>query len=114
MTERYVKQCLCQACNEKLINIKPGDFESTKLLISRECGKYVYAVSIGCGYLNMRWVIKDIQAGIGIKVAEWYIGPEFGGFSLSEYEYPSIVEWARRVVIRFETSLRLYSKRLGR
>lgn len=114
MTERYVKQCLCQACNEKLINIKPGDFDSTKQLISRECDKYEYAVIIGCGYLNMRCFIKDIQAGIGIKVAECHIGHEFGGFSLSEYEYPSIVEWARRVVARFETRLRLYSKRLGR
>ena len=112
MTERYVEHCICQACKEKLINIKPGDFETRKLR-AWNGDEWAYAISIGFPYLNMRWDIKDFQSGRGIKVDEWYLS-DYAGLNMVVYEYSSIAEWARRVVHRFESRLRLYSKRLGR
>lgn len=112
MTERYVEHCICQVCKEKLINIKPSDFEVRKLR-AWDGDKWLYAISIGCPYLNIRWDIKEPQAGRGVKVDEWYLS-DYAGLNMTVLEYPSIAEWARRVVARFETRLRLYSKRLGR
>lgn len=107
MTERYVSHCICQACKAKQINIKPSDFyitESNEI----EGGKWATAVWVRVPYLNFYWYLYG-----SLKVNEYYIN-ERGGFAMFAYNYPSIAEWARRVVARFETRLRLYSKRLGR
>lgn len=107
MTERYVSHCICQACKAKLINIKPRDLVVTKCCDVFD-GNCIEGVSVAIPYLSFRWCIYD-----GVKVIECYID-ERAGLAISTYDYPSIAEWARRVVIRFETRLRLYSKRLGR
>lgn len=111
MTGRYVKQCLCQACKAKQINIKPRDFAVSVSMTYEQNKMRVISVSIGWAYFNMFWWLKSCPNG-GVKVEEYHMGT-FSGVNMVVYEYSSIAEWARRVVARFETGLRLYSKRLG-
>lgn len=64
MTERYVKQCLCQAFKAKQINIKPRDFAASGFMTYEQNKMRVISVTIGCAYLNMFWWLKSCPNGV--------------------------------------------------